>query len=68
MDELRPIDSLVRLSTSRYTISQESQAGNVAPLLATPVVFDLEKVTANAGANFCTQSTDIVREVIAVFP
>ena len=59
MDELRPIDSLVRLSTSRYHF--ERVPGNAAPLLVTPVILSLEKVMVNVSANFCTQSTDIVR-------
>jgi hypothetical protein len=59
VDELRPIDILVRLSTPRYHF--EGVPGIVAPLSVTPLILCLEKVTVNVGANFCTQSTDIVR-------
>ena len=52
VNELRPIASLVRLSTSRYHF--EGVPGNVAPLLVTLVILGLEKVTVNVGANFCT--------------
>jgi hypothetical protein len=50
---------LAHLSTSRYHF--EGVPGSVAPLLVTSVMPDLEKVTVNVGANFCTQSTDVVR-------
>ena len=55
MDELRRVDSLVRLSMSRHHF--EGVPGNAIPLSVTPVILGLEKGTVNVG----TQSTDIVR-------
>ena len=59
VDELRPIDSLVRQSTPRDNF--EGVPGNEAPLLVAPVILGLGEVTVNVGANFGAQSTDIVR-------
>ena len=59
VEELRPIDSLVPQTTPDDHFV--GTPGNIGPLLVTPGILGLEDVTLNVDANFCAQSTDIVR-------